>query len=47
MFSKDFQENILGRVILVCKRCAEQSVCNLTKKRTLQQVFPGEVFENR
>ena len=43
---EDFQENILGGVILVYNRYPEQSVCNLTKRRTLPPVFPGEIFEN-
>ena len=44
--SEDFQENILGGVILVYNRYSEQSVCNLTKRRTLPPVFSGEVFKN-
>ena len=33
--AENFQENILGGVILVYNRYSEQSVCNLTKRRTL------------
>ena len=33
--AEDFQENILGGVILVYNPYSEQSVCNLTKRRTL------------
>ena len=44
--AEDFQENILGGVILVYNRHSEQPVCNLTKRRTLPPVFPGEIFEN-
>ena len=44
--SEDFQENIFGRVILVYDCYSEQSVSNLTKMRTLQPVFSGEIFEN-
>ena len=44
--AEDFQENILDGVILVYNRHSEQSVCNLTKRRTLPLVFPGEIFEN-
>ena len=40
-WSESFQK-ILGRD----SRHSEQSVCNLTKRRTLQPVFPGEIFEN-
>ena len=47
MLSEDFQENILGGVILVYNRYSEQSVCNLTKRRTLLTVFSGEIFRNR
>ena len=43
---EDFQEDILGGVILVYNHHSEQSVCNLTIKRTLPPVFPGEIFEN-
>ena len=46
MLSEDFQENNLGRVILVYNRYSEQSVYNLTKTGTLQSVFSGEIFEN-
>ena len=41
--AEDFQENILGEAILVY---SEQSVCNLTERRTLPLVFSGEIFEN-
>ena len=44
--AEDFQEKILGGVILVYNRHSEQSVCNLTKRSTLPPVFPGEIFEN-
>ena len=44
--SEDFQENILGGVILVCNCQSEQLVCNLTKRRTLTPVFSGDIFEN-
>ena len=37
---------ILGRVILVSYRYSEQSVCDLTKRRTRQPVFSGQIFEN-
>ena len=43
--SKIFQK-ILGRVILVYYCYCEQSVCNLTKRRTLQPIFSGEIYEN-
>ena len=33
--AKNFQENILGGVILVYNHNSEQPVCNLTKRRTL------------
>ena len=44
---EDFQENILGRLILVYNCYSEQSACNLTKTKTPQLVFSGEIFENR
>ena len=44
---EDFQENILGRVILVYNCYSEQSACNLTKRKSPQLVFSGENFENR
>ena len=44
--SEDFQESILGGVILVYNRYFEQPVCNLTKIRTLPPVFSVEIFEN-
>ena len=44
---EDFQENILGRVILVYNRYSEHSVCNLTKRRSVQTKFSEESFENR
>ena len=44
--AEDFQENILGGGILVYNRFSEQSVCNLTKRRTAPPVFPREIFEN-
>ena len=44
--AKDFQENILGGVILVYNRYSEQSVCNLTKRRILPPLFSAEVFKN-
>ena len=43
---EDFQENILEGIILVYYRYSEQSVCNLTKRRTLPPAFPGEIIEN-
>ena len=39
--SEDFQENILEK-----NRYSEQSVCNLTKTRTLQPAISEEMFEN-
>ena len=36
---EDFQEDILGGAILVYNRYSEQSVCNLTKRRTLPPLF--------
>ena len=39
--SQDFQENILGGLILVYCYYPEQSVCNLTKRRTLTPEFSG------
>ena len=44
--SEDFQENIIGGVILVYNCQSEQLICNLTKRRTLTPVFSGEIFEN-
>ena len=44
--SQDFQENIIGGAILINNHYSEQSVCNLTKRRTLPPVFSGEIFEN-
>ena len=44
--SEDFLENVLGGDILVYNRYSEQTVRNLTKKRTPPPVFSGEVFEN-
>ena len=41
--SEDFEENILGGVILVYDRYSEQSVCNLTKRRALTPNFSGEI----
>ena len=41
---KNFQENILGGTVLVYNRYSEQSVCNLTKRRTLPLVFSGKIF---
>ena len=43
---QDFQENILGGVILVYCRYSEQSVCNLTESMTLTAKFSGEIFKN-
>ena len=40
--AEDFQEHILGGVILVYNCYSEQSVCNLTKRRTL----PLRNFQN-
>ena len=39
MLLEDFQENILGRSILIHNCYSEQSVFNLTKTRTLQPDF--------
>ena len=44
--AEDFQENILGGVILVYDCYSEQSACNLSKRGTLPPVFPEEIFEN-
>ena len=44
--SEDFQENFLGGGILVYNRYSEQTVRNLTKRRTPPPVFSGEIFEN-
>ena len=44
--SEDFQESILGGLILVYNCYSEQPVCNLFKRRTLSPVFSGEIFEN-
>ena len=41
-----FQKNILGGAILVYNRYSEESVCNLTKRRTLPPLFSGEIFKN-
>ena len=41
-----FQKNILGGAILVYNRYSEESVCNLTKRRTLPPFFSGEIFKN-
>ena len=43
---EDFQEDILGGAILVYNRYSEQSVCNLTKRRTLPPLFSREISEN-
>ena len=43
---QDFQENILGEVILVYNSYFEQSVCKLFKRKALLSVFSGESFEN-
>ena len=43
--SESFRK-ILCRVILVYYCYSEQSICNLTKRRTLQLIFSGEIFEN-
>ena len=40
--SEGFQENILGGVILVYDCYYEQSVCNLTKRRTLTLGTSGQ-----
>ena len=45
--SEDFQENILDGAILVYNRYSEQSVYNLTKRRTLTPLFSGEIFKYR
>ena len=44
--SEDFQENILGGVILVYSHYSEQLFCNFTKKRFLLPVLSGEIFES-
>ena len=44
--SQDFQENIIGGAILINNHYSEQSVCNLTKRRTLPPVFSGEILKN-
>ena len=36
----------LGGVILEYNRYSEQSVCNLTERKTLPSVFSGGIFEN-
>ena len=36
---QDFQENIIGGAILINNDYSKQSVCNLTKRRTLPQYF--------
>ena len=43
---EDFQENILGRAILVYDRYCEQSVGNLTKRKALTPEFSGGIFNN-
>ena len=43
---EDFQENILGGVIVVYNQYSEQSVCNLNERRTLPPVISGDIFEN-
>ena len=43
--AENFQENILGGAILVYNCYSEQSVCNLTKRRTLPPAFSGKMFE--
>ena len=43
---EDFQESILGGVILVCNRYSEQLVFKLTKRRTLPPEFSEEIFGN-
>ena len=41
-----FHENNFGGVILIYNHYSEQSVCNLTKRRTLPPFFSGEIFKN-
>ena len=43
--SESFRK-ILCRVILIYYCYSEQSICNLAKRRTLQLIFSGEIFEN-
>ena len=43
---EDLQKNILVGVILVDNRYSEQSVCNLTKRRTVPPAFSRGIFEN-
>ena len=54
MQAGNFQKNILGGVILVYNRHSEQSVCNLTKRRTLplleirtQRIFNNLIEQNQ
>ena len=42
---KDFHENILCGVVLVYHGYSEQSVCHLTKRRTLPPLLSGEIFK--
>ena len=44
--SKDFQENILRGIVAIYNRYSEQSVYNLTKRRTLPPVFSRDIFKN-
>ena len=44
--AEDFQEHNLGGVILVYYCYSEQSVLNLTKRRTLPPLFSAEIFNN-
>ena len=44
--SEDFQGNFLGGGTLVYNRYSEQTVRNLTKRRTSPPIFSGEIFEN-
>ena len=44
--SENFQENIIGGVLLVYDRYSEQSLYNLTKRRTVTPEFSGEMFKN-
>ena len=44
--SENFQENIIGGVLLVYDRYSEQLLYNLTKRRTVTPECSGEMFKN-
>ena len=44
--SEYFPENIIGRVILVYNRYAEQPVYYLSRRWILPPVFSGKIFED-